>query len=236
MATPHIRAEAGDYAEVVLMPGDPLRAKFIADTYLDDVRQVNDVRNMLGFTGTYEGKPVSVQGSGMGVPSLSIYATELIREFGVKKIVRVGSCGAIVDGLDLGDVVFGMAAGTDSIVNRARVQGRDFAAAADWNLLRSCVESAEARGINAKVGRLFTSDFFYDPAGDSTFDMLARWGFMAVEMEAAGLYGVAIENGAAALAVCTVSDHIMRGEHMSIDDRERSFDDMIRSVLSGALD
>lgn len=236
MATPHIRAEAGDYAEVVLMPGDPLRAKFIADTYLDDVRQVNDVRNMLGFTGTYEGKPVSVQGSGMGVPSLSIYATELIREFGVKKIVRVGSCGAIVDGLDLGDVVFGMAAGTDSIVNRARVQGRDFAAAADWNLLRSCVESAEARGISAKVGRLFTSDFFYDPAGDSTFDMLARWGFMAVEMEAAGLYGVAIENGAAALAVCTVSDHIMRGEHMSIDDRERSFDDMIRSVLSGALD
>ncbi|MEZ5282848.1 MAG: purine-nucleoside phosphorylase [Acidimicrobiales bacterium] len=236
MATPHIRAEAGDYAEVVLMPGDPLRAKFIADTYLDDVRQVNDVRNMLGFTGTYEGKPVSVQGSGMGVPSLSIYATELIREFGVKKIVRVGSCGAIVDGLDLGDVVFGMAAGTDSIVNRARVQGRDFAAAADWNLLRSCVESAEARGISAKVGRLFTSDFFYDPAGDSTFDMLARWGFMAVEMEAAGLYGVAIENGAAALAVCTVSDHIMRGEHMSIDDRERSFDDMIRAVLSGALD
>ncbi|MCB0991914.1 MAG: purine-nucleoside phosphorylase [Acidimicrobiales bacterium] len=236
MATPHIRAEAGDYAEVVLMPGDPLRAKFIAHTYLDDVRQVNDVRNMLGFTGTYEGKPVSVQGSGMGVPSLSIYATELIREFGVKKIVRVGSCGAIVDGLDLGDVVFGMAAGTDSIVNRARVQGRDFAAAADWNLLRSCVESAEARGISAKVGRLFTSDFFYDPAGDSTFDMLARWGFMAVEMEAAGLYGVAIENGAAALAVCTVSDHIMRGEHMSIDDRERSFDDMIRAVLSGALD
>ena len=236
MATPHIRAEAGDYAEVVLMPGDPLRAKFIADTYLDDVRQVNDVRNMLGFTGTYEGKPVSVQGSGMGVPSLSIYATELIREFGVKKIVRVGSCGAIVDGLDLGDVVFGMAAGTDSIVNRARVQGRDFAAAADWNLLRSCVESAEAGGISAKVGRLFTSDFFYDPAGDSTFDMLARWGFMAVEMEAAGLYGVAIENGAAALAVCTVSDHIMRGEHMSIDDRERSFDDMIRAVLSGALD
>ena len=236
MATPHIRAEAGDYAEVVLMPGDPLRAKFIAHTYLDDVRQVNDVRNMLGFTGTYEGKPVSVQGSGMGVPSLSIYATELIREFGVKKIVRVGSCGAIVDGLDLGDVVFGMAAGTDSIVNRARVQGRDFAAAADWNLLRSCVESAEAGGISAKVGRLFTSDFFYDPAGDSTFDMLARWGFMAVEMEAAGLYGVAIENGAAALAVCTVSDHIMRGEHMSIDDRERSFDDMIRAVLSGALD
>ena len=236
MATPHIRAEAGDYAEVVLMPGDPLRAKFIADTYLDDVRQVNDVRNMLGFTGTYEGKPVSVQGSGMGVPSLSIYATELIREFGVKKIVRVGSCGAIVDGLDLGDVVFGMAAGTDSIVNRARVQGRDFAAAADWNLLRSCVESAEAGGISAKVGRLFTSDFFYDPAGDSTFDMLARWGFMAVEMEAAGLYGVAIENGAAALAVCTVSDHIMRGENMSIDDRERSFDDMIRAVLSGALD
>lgn len=235
MATPHIRAEAGDYAETVLMPGDPLRAKFIAETYLEDVRQVNDVRNMLGFTGTYEGKRVSVQGSGMGVPSLSIYATELIREFGVQQIIRVGSCGAIVDDLELGDVIFGIAAGTDSIVNRARVEGRDFAAAADWNLLRSCVESAEARSIPAKVGRLFTSDFFYDPAGDATFEMLARWGFMAVEMEAAGLYGVAIENGAAALAVCTVSDHIMRGEHMSIDDRERSFDNMIRAVLGGAL-
>ncbi len=215
------------------MPGDPLRAKFIAETFLDDARQVTDVRNMLGYTGTYEGKPVSVQGSGMGVPSLSIYATELIREFGVKRIIRVGSCGAIVDNLKLGDVIFGIAAGTDSVVNRMRVGGRDFAAAADWDLLRDCVEGAEARGIDPKVGRLFTSDFFYDPAGLDTFDMLARWGFMAVDMEAAGLYGVAIENDAAALAVCTVSDHIMRGEHMSIEDRESSFESMMRSVLDG---
>jgi purine-nucleoside phosphorylase len=212
------------------MPGDPLRAKYIADTFLDDVRLVTDVRNMFGYTGSYRGTPVSVQGSGMGVPSIQIYATELIRNYDVTSIIRVGSCGALTDSLQLGDVVFGIGAGTDSTVNRTRLQGRDFAAVADWTLLRSAVESAELLGLTAHVGTIFTSDFFYDP-GDGTFDLLERYGFLAVEMEAAGLYGVAAEHGIAALAICTVSDHIKRGEAMSTEDRQTSFDDMIRCTL-----
>lgn len=230
MSTPHISASPGDYAPIVLMPGDPLRAKYIAETFLDDVRLVTEVRNMLGYTGTFEGTPVSVQGSGMGVPSFQIYATELIREFGVTSIIRVGSCGALADSLDLGDVVMGIGAGTDSTVNRARLGGRDFAAVADFGLLRAAVESAERMGLNAVVGSLFTSDFFYDP-NPETNDLLDRYGFLAVEMEAAGLYGVAAEHGIKSLAICTVSDHIKRGEAMSPEDRQTSFDDMIRCTL-----
>lgn len=213
------------------MPGDPLRARYIAETYLDDVRQVNEIRAMAGFTGTYGGRPVSVQGSGMGVPSIQIYATELIQHFGVSRIVRVGSCGALQDHLDLGDVVVGMAAGTDSIVNRRRLEGRDFPAVADYGLLRAVVETAETRGLTPRVGSVFTSDFFYEPEGSNTFELLERYGFLAVEMEAAGLYGVAAEHGAAALTVATVSDQLKRGEHLSAEDRQTSFDDMITLVL-----
>lgn len=232
MSTPHLQGNPGDYADVVLMPGDPLRARYIATTYLDDVRQVNEVRNMLGFTGTYQGHPVSVQGSGMGVPSIQIYATELIKDFGVSRIVRVGSCGALQDELDLGDVVVALAAGTDSTVNRRRLEGRDFPATADFGLLRAVVDQAEARDLTARVGPVFTSDFFYEPEGSDTFALLERYGFLAVEMEAAGLYGVAAEFGAAALTVATVSDQLKRGEHMSPEDRQTSFDDMITLVLS----
>ena len=231
MSTPHLQANPGDYADVVLMPGDPLRARYIATTYLDEVRQVNEVRNMLGFTGTYGGRPVSVQGSGMGVPSMMIYATELINEFGVGRIVRVGSCGALQDELDLGDVVVAMGAGTDSTVNRRRLEGRDFPATADYGLLRAVVEQAETRGLTARVGNVYTSDFFYEPEGSTTFELLERYGFLAVEMEAAGLYGVAAEHGAAALTVATVSDQLKRGEHMSPEARQSSFDDMITLVL-----
>ncbi len=212
------------------MPGDPLRAKYIAEHFLEEPRLVTEVRNMLGYTGTYQGKPVSVQGSGMGVPSLQIYATELIREFGVESIIRVGSCGALADSLQLGDVVMGIGAGTDSTVNRTRLEGRDFAAVADYSLLSAAVASAERLGLSTVVGTIFTSDFFYDP-GDGTFDLLERYGFLAVEMEAAGLYGVAAEHGIKALAICTVSDHIKRGEAMSSDERQHSFDDMIRCTL-----
>ncbi|MGH1502012.1 MAG: purine-nucleoside phosphorylase [Acidimicrobiales bacterium] len=231
MATPHLRAEPGDYASTVLMPGDPLRAKYIAETFLDDVRQVNDVRNMLGYTGSFDGRPISVQGSGMGVPSFQIYATELVREFGVDTIVRVGSCGALQAHLELGDVIVAIGAGTDSMVNRARLQGRDLAAVASWKLLRATVEAAETRGVAAKVGTLFTSDFFYDPA-EPPFELLERYGYLAVEMEAAGLYGLAAELGIDALAVCTVSDHIKTGEAMSAADRQTTFDDMMRVVLA----
>lgn len=234
MSTPHLKADPGDYAPTVLMPGDPLRARYIAETYLDDVREVNSVRNMLGYTGSYNGRAVSIQGSGMGVPSMQIYATELIKEFGVERIVRVGSCGAIRDEINLGDVVVALAAGTDSIVNRRRLGGRDFPAVADYGLLRAVVDRAEAGGTTARVGSVFTSDFFYEPEGSDTFALLERYGFLAVEMEAAGLYGVAAEFGAAALTVATVSDQIKRGEAMSAEDRQTSFDDMITLVL-GAL-
>ncbi len=236
MSTPHLQANAGDYAETVLMPGDPLRAKFIAENYLSDVILVNEVRNMLGYTGTYGGQRISVQSSGMGVPSMQIYATELVKEFGVTRIVRVGSCGAIQDEIDLGDVVVAIGAGTDSPVNRRRLEGRDFPAVADYGLLRAVTDEAERKGLATRVGSVFTSDFFYEPEGSDTFALLERYGFLAVEMEAAGLYGVAAEYGVAALTVATVSDQIKRAEYMSPEDRQTSFDDMIRLVLDALTD
>lgn len=231
MSTPHLQAEPGDYAEIVLMPGDPLRAKYIAETYLSDVSQVNSVRNMLGFTGMYNGNRISVQGSGMGIPSMQIYATELINHFGVTKIIRVGSCGALQDEIDLGDVVVALAAGTDSVVNRRRLGGMDFPAVADYDLLRAVTDEAGRKSMSARVGSVFTSDYFYEPEGTSMFGLLEEYGFLAVEMEAAGLYGVAAEHGAAALTVATVSDQIKRGEAMSAEDRQTSFDNMISLVL-----
>ncbi len=231
MATIHLDAAPDDYAPLVLMPGDPLRAKFVAETYLDDVRQVSSVRNMLGFTGSYNGHPVSVQGSGMGIPSMQIYATELIKDFGVTQIVRIGSCGALRDDVALGDVIVAMTAGTDSQVNRRRLQGHDFPPAASWKLLQAVVQRAEAVGTSHHVGPIFTSDFFYEPDDSGLFALLDRYGFLAVEMEAAGLYGVAAEYGVDALVVATVSDHIKRHEAMSAEDRQTTFHDMITVVL-----
>ncbi len=236
MSTPHLDAKPGDYAATVLMPGDPLRARFIAERYLDDVVLVTEVRNMLGFTGTFRGTRLSVQGSGMGVPSMQIYATELIDQFDVERIVRVGSCGAIRDDIDLGDIVVALAAGTDSSVNRRRLGERDFPAVADYELLKAVVDEAERKNLATRVGSVFTSDFFYEPAGSTTFDLLERYGFLAVEMEAAGLYGVAAEYGAAALTVATVSDQIKRDEKMTAEQRQTSFDDMIGLVLDALVD
>ncbi len=233
MTTPHLRAEPGDFADTVLMPGDPLRARFIAETFLDSPRLVTDVRAMEGWTGTFNGTPISVQGSGMGVPSMLIYCTELIRFYDVKRIVRVGSCGALQPDMELGDLVVGIGAGTDSGVNRARLGGWDFCATADFNLARSVVDAAEAKGVRSVVGNIFTSDFFYGPDDQTKFKLLSDYGFLAVEMEAAGLYGAAAEHGIAALAVCTVSDHIARQEVMSPEERQTSFGDMIESVLDG---
>jgi purine-nucleoside phosphorylase len=230
MATPHIKAEKGDFAETVLMPGDPLRAKYIADTFLSNVVQVNDVRNMFGYTGEYEGKRISIMGSGMGIPSISIYAKELITEFGVKNIIRVGSCGALPDDVNMRDVVIAMGASTDSNVNRARLQGYDYAAIADYNLLEKTVKAARDAGKQVKVGNVFSADLFYSPV-EGIMQTLKDMGVLAVEMEAAGLYGVAAEYGANALAVMTVSDHIMRGEALSADDRQNTFNDMIEITL-----
>ncbi|CED70594.1 purine nucleoside phosphorylase [Aliivibrio wodanis] len=234
MATPHINAEMGDFADVVLMPGDPIRAKYIAETFLDDVVQVCDVRNMYGFTGTYKGRKISVMGHGMGIPSCSIYMTELIKDFGVKKVIRVGSCGAVNDGIKLRDVVIGMGACTDSKVNRIRFKDHDFAAIADYEMVRNAELAAQARGIDVKVGNLFSAELFYTP-DPSMFDLLDKYGVVGVEMEAAGMYGVAAEYGAKALAICTVSDHIKTGEQTTSDERATTFDEMMLIALDSVL-
>ncbi|MGF1689119.1 purine-nucleoside phosphorylase [Photobacterium japonica] len=234
MATPHINAEQGDFAETVLMPGDPLRAKFIAETYLDDVKQVCDVRNMFGYTGLYKGKPVSVMGHGMGIPSCSIYVHELIKEFGVKNIIRIGSCGAVHDDVKLMDVIIAMGASTDSKVNRIRFNQHDFAAIADFGLLETAVNEARAQQVPVRVGNVFSADLFYSPETD-LFDKMEHLGMLGVDMEAAGIYGVAAELGAKALTILTVSDHIKRGEKLSAEDRQISFAQMMNVALETAI-
>lgn len=231
MSTPHIQAVNGDFAPTVLMPGDPLRAKHIAETFLSDIVCVNSVRNMLGYTGTYQGKKVSVLGSGMGVPSISIYATELVKFYDVKKIIRIGSCGGLPLDVKVRDVVIAMGASTDSMVNRNRLGGLDFAAIASYELLEKAVAAARAKQINVKVGNVFTSDLFYNP-NPTLFDTLEKYGVLAVEMEAAGLYGVAAEYGIDALAILTVSDHIRTGESLSAELRQNSFNEMVEIALS----
>ncbi|MEX0446319.1 purine-nucleoside phosphorylase [Xenorhabdus sp. SGI246] len=234
MATPHINAEMGDFADVILMPGDPLRAKYIAETFLEDARQVNNVRGMLGFTGTYKGRRISVMGHGMGIPSCSIYAKELITEFGVKKIIRIGSCGAVSKDIKIRDVVIGMGACTDSKVNRVRFKDHDFAAIADFDLVRNAVDAAKAKNINTRVGNIFSVDLFYTP-DTQLFDIMEKYGILGVEMEAAGIYGVAAEFGAKALTICTVSDHIRTGEKMTAEERQTTFNDMIEIALESVL-
>ena len=230
MATAHIQAQPGDFAPTLLMPGDPLRAKMLADTYLDDVVQVNGVRNMLGFTGVYRGQRVSVMGSGMGIPSLSIYAHELFSQYGVERIVRVGSCGAVQPHIRLGDVVIGMGASTDSVVNRKRLMGFDFAAIADYRLLETVVKRADAVAQAVHVGNVFSADLFYEPQPE-LFERMQKMGILAVEMEAAGLYGIAAELGKQALTVLTVSDHILTGEKLTAQQRQDDFHAMLQLTL-----
>src|ERR671919_2384258 len=230
MPTPHIAAAADDFAEAVLLPGDPRRAEHIAKNFLNDAREVTSVRNMLGFTGTYEGMPVSAMGTGMGIPSASIYATELINEYGCRRLVRVGSCGGIVDDIALRDVIVAIGACTDSGVNRARYGGWDFSATADFALARAAVDAASTRGLSVRTGNVHSTDLFYNPA-DTAFDVMERMGVLAVEMEAAGLYGIAAATGARALAICTVSDHVRTGAASTPEERERTFDDMFVIAL-----
>jgi purine-nucleoside phosphorylase len=233
MPTPHISAAPGDFADVVLMPGDPLRARYIAQRFLQDAREVTSVRNMYGFTGTSRGRKVSVMGHGMGVPSISIYATELIQHYGARVLIRVGSCGALRQEVKLREVIIALAAGTDSNVNRMRFKGQDFPAVADFTLVRQAAEAAEKRGKPMRVGPVFTSDLFYAPAGE-TYETHERMGMLAVEMEVAGLYGVAAELGARALALLTVSDHLRTHERLSTEDRQTTFDEMIEVALDVA--
>ena len=230
MPTPHISAEKGDFAPSILLPGDPLRAKHIADNFLDDVKQVNAVRSMFGYTGTYDGVPVSVMGTGMGIPSASIYATELITQYDVERLIRVGSCGGILSSVNIRDVILAIGACTDSGVNRVRYGNDDFAATADYWLLKAAEQAASAKGIEVKVGNVHSADLFYNPDGEA-FDRMEAMGVMAVEMEAAGLYGVAAEKGGRALTICTVSDHIRTGASTSSEERQETFDEMVEIAL-----
>lgn len=231
--TPHIEAKEGDFAETILLPGDPLRAKFIAENFLSDVRQVNSVRNMLGYTGQYRGKEVSVMGTGMGIPSMSIYVTELVKFYGVKNLIRVGSCGAVSEDVKVRDLVLAVGAGTDSGVNRARFGGMDFSATADYGLLHSAALVAKEKGLDVKVGNIFSADLFYHPDSEM-LKLLSAMNILAVEMEAAGLYGIAAEYhqlGVKALAICTVSDHIKTGEALPPEERQSSFREMMEVAL-----
>jgi len=230
LATPHISADEGAFAEAILLPGDPLRAKHIAENFLTDAELVTSVRNVLGYTGTYNGNRVSVMGTGMGIPSASIYAFELITEYGVERLVRVGSCGAVSTAVAIRDVIVATGACTDSMVNRTRYAGWDFAAIADFGLARAAVDAAEQGGFAVKVGNVHSADLFYNPTPNA-FDVMESMGVLAVEMEAAGLYGVAAEKGARALTICTVSDHIRTGEATSSEERQTTFDDMVKITL-----
>ncbi|VTU06302.1 purine nucleoside phosphorylase [Actinobacillus porcinus] len=232
--TPHINAPAGAFADAVLMPGDPLRAKYIAETFLENAEQVTNVRNMFGYTGTYKGRRISVMGHGMGIPSCSIYAKELITEYGVKKIIRVGSCGAVRQDVHVRDVIIGLGACTDSKVNRTRFKDNDFAAIADFELTQAAVQAAKNKGVAVRVGNLFSADLFYTPDVEM-FDVMEKYGILGVEMEAAGIYGVAAEFGAQALTICTVSDHIRTGEQTTAEERQLTFNDMIEIALESVL-
>lgn len=216
------------------MPGDPLRAKWIAETFLEDAQCYNNVRGMLGYTGNWQGRPVSVQGSGMGQPSLSIYANELFSEYDVQSVVRVGSCGALTDRLVLRDVVIASGACTDSSMNRIAFEGLDYAPVADFGLLRAAVDAAERRGTSVHVGLLFSSDSFYAARPELTARMV-DYGVLAIEMEASALYTLAAKYGRKALAICTVSDHIVTGEQTTATEREQTFSDMVEIALSAAL-
>jgi purine-nucleoside phosphorylase len=232
----HIGAEPGQVAPLVLMPGDPLRATWIAEAYLDDARRYNEIRGMYGYTGTYRGRPVSVQGSGMGLPSLSIYLTELFTEYDVRTVVRVGSCGALTPELGLRDLVLASGACTDSGMNRLRFEGLDYAPVADFELLRAAHDAYVARDLDvaARVGLIFSTDSFYSPRPELMHRM-TEYGVLAVEMETSALYTLAAQHGRRALTICTVSDHVVSGEQTSALERERTFGDMVDIALDAML-
>jgi len=230
MTTKHMNAAAGDFAETVLMPGDPLRAQYIAEKFLDNAQRVTDVRNMWGFTGEYKGERVSVMAHGMGIPSVSIYCHELIRDHHVKRIIRVGSCGTTHPDVQLRDVLIAMGASTDSGVNRMRFGGFDFAALATFSLLQNAVKAAEENKVRYHVGNIFSADLFYTPQPEM-FEVMARYNILGVEMEAAGIYPIAAEHDIEALAICTVSDDIVNGKGLSVEDRQTTFDEMILVAL-----
>ncbi len=237
MPTPHNSAVKGDYAEAVLLPGDPLRSKWIADTFLTEVRQVNAVRNCLGFTGNWHGKPVSVQATGMGQPSLSIYVHELINEYGVRKLIRVGTAGGLSEQVKVRDLIIAQAASTDSGIVKNAFGSYNFAPIADYGLLRSAADKAEARKLGYKVGNILSSDVFYHlEPGLEGYGRLLSHGVLGVEMESAALYTLAARFGVKALTICAVSDDLIRHEFMSAGDRQSSLKDMVALALDVAVE
>ncbi|MDZ7794001.1 MAG: purine-nucleoside phosphorylase [Spirochaetia bacterium] len=230
----HIGANPGDVAEVVLMPGDPLRAQFIAENYLSNPVQYNKVRGMYGFTGTYKGSPVSVQGSGMGIPSIGIYAHELINDFGVKRLMRIGSCGSLQKHVKIRDIVFGMAASHDSGINDRRFPDMTYAPTADFTLLETAVNSARGKGYQFHVGNILSTDTFYNDDPDLS-KQWAAFGVLAVEMEGAALYTLASKFGVQALTMLTVSDHLVTGEQTTSEEREKTFTQMMEVALETAV-
>lgn len=232
--TVHIGAEKGDIAPTVLMPGDPYRAKWAAENFLSDVRCVNEVRGMLGFTGTWNGHPVTIQGSGMGMPSMSIYANELIRDYDAQTLIRIGSCGAIQNSVAIRDIILAMTTSTLSTPSRGIFKEMNFAPCADFGLLAAAKAAAEAKGVSHHVGGIYSSDIFYDERPDLD-EQLERHGTLAIEMEAAELYILAARYQRRALAVLTVSDHLKTGEDLSSQDREQTFGDMVDIALTAAF-
>ncbi|MBU0905837.1 MAG: purine-nucleoside phosphorylase, partial [Firmicutes bacterium] len=230
----HINAKKGDIADTILLPGDPLRAKYIAETFLEDVVLYNEVRNMFGYTGTYKGKRISVQGTGMGVPSISIYVTELMNEYDVQKLIRVGTCGSIHHDVKVRDVIIAQSASTDSKMNEIIFNGINFAPTADFDLLLKAYNAGKEKGLNLKVGNVFTEDVFYNEHAEH--EKWAQYGILALEMESSALYTLAAKFGRQALSILTVSDHLLTGEVTSSEERQLTFNDMIEVALDAAIE
>ena len=234
MPTPHISANKGDIAESILLPGDPMRAKYIADNFLDDAVCFNEVRGMLGFTGTYKGKRISAMGTGMGIPSISIYATELMQEYGCKNLIRVGTCGSLRPEIDLNDIILAQGACTDSAVLERLFPGT-YAPIADFGLLKTAYDFAVERNITPHVGLVKSGDTFYNDYALEGSDRWVLHGVLGLEMEAAALYTLAARYSAKSLAICTVSDSVLHKNELSSADRERSLSDMITLALDVAV-
>ena len=232
--TIHIGAKKGDISETVLMPGDPYRAKWAAETFLEGAELVNEVRGMLGFTGNWRGNRVTIQGSGMGMPSLSIYANELIKDYGCQTLIRIGSCGAMQESVKVNDLILAMTASSISTPSLGIFKELNFAPSADWSLLQAAVQAADRRRVATHVGGKYSSDVFYDERPDLNEQMI-RHGILGVEMEAAELYTLALRYGRRALAVLTVSDHLITGDALTSVDREHSFGDMVDIALEAAF-
>ena len=230
----HIAAKSGDIADTILLPGDPLRAKYVAENMLEEAACYNEVRGMLGFTGTYKGRRISVQGTGMNMPSLSIYVHELINEYGVRNLMRIGSCGGLQETVKLRDVLLGLSASTDSSMNRIRFEGMDFAPGASFELLKSAYDAAENLGLSVKVGNILSTDTFYGEDPES-WRLWAKYGVLAVEMESSALYTLAARFGARALSILTVSDDLVSGAATTAEEREKTFTDMMQIALETAL-